>query len=95
MHNIHFGTLGLKIGDEITYIKDDTKFIVSSGNGTPENGGTMIRYHGDDSNHHYSLRYMSRRLMGDEFDETKDIFELWAYEGETLTKIWRKKQQNK
>ncbi len=93
MHDIHFGDLGLKIGDEITFIKDNKKFIVSSGNGTPDNGGTLVRYPEQGTNNLYCLRYMSRRLLADEFEETEDIFERWEYKGITLRKMWLTKNK--
>ncbi len=85
---IDFGTIGLKIGDEITFRGNKRKFLVSSGNGTPGNGGTLVRYPNGDL---YSLRLITRKLMGDDFKEEMDIFELWICEGKTLRQIYRDK----
>ncbi|OGW26533.1 MAG: hypothetical protein A2X59_00075 [Nitrospirae bacterium GWC2_42_7] len=70
------------------------------GDGTPEVGGTMVRYTdeeeaqhypNDDASHLFTLRYMTRQLLGIEFDDEKDIFELWEFKGETLRSLFIRK----
>ena len=90
MQKIDFGTIGLKIGDEIVFRKDKLKFIVASGDGTPENGGTIVAYPDDNFDQLYSLSYITKKILGNEFDEGKDIFELWEHEGKTLRSIYNK-----
>jgi len=95
MHKTDFGTIGLKIGDEIVFRKDKLKFIVASGDGTPENGGTLVAYPDGNFDHLYSLRYITRKILGNEFDKGKDIFELWEYEEKTLRSIYNINQSNR
>ncbi len=95
MYKTDFGTIGLKIGDEIVFRKDKLKFIVASGDGAPENEGTLVAYPDGNFGHLYSLRYITKKNLGNEFDEGKDIFELWEYEGKTLRSIYKKNQSRK
>ena len=44
MQDIHLGDIGQKNSDKITFVKNNRKLIVSSGNGTPDIGGTLIKY---------------------------------------------------
>ena len=86
MEKTDFGTIGLKIGDVITFTRNNQNFIV-----TTEGGGTLVCY---DKEHkprtvfwqQYSLKCMTRWLIGDEADAV-DIFELWEYEDKTLRTI--------
>lgn len=87
MHNmekIHFGTLGLKKGDTITFIPTGEEIRVSSGQGTPDNGGTLVRFPDNRDDASYSIRAMTRRLAGDRFNEDADVWRLWQYQDEDL-----------
>jgi len=90
MERFHFGLIGLKIGDEITFKKNARKFIVSSGNGTPDNGGTLVCDPENYNDGSYSLRYITRRLLGNEFDESIDIPSMWEYQGCILREMYDK-----
>ena len=90
MRELDFGDIGVKIGDEIVFTKTSQKFIVASGKGIPSNGGTLVGYP-DENREYYSLQYMTRRLMQNDFDERLDIWNLWAFEGKTLRSIYTKR----
>ena len=72
---IDFGTVGVKIGDIIKFQGNDIFFEVASGNGTPGNGGTLIRYADGSIIGSFSIRYLTRRLMKTELTEDIDVFE--------------------
>ena len=82
-----FGTVGIKIGDKVSFKDSDIGFLVASGNGTPGNGGTMVKYEDRREIGGFSLLYMTRRLLGGIIPEKTDIFELWTYKDETLRSI--------
>mgnify|MGYP001337758442 CR=1 FL=1 len=85
-----FGTIGIKIGDIITFEPLKKEFKVGSGDGVPGNGGTMI-YWREEGNHELaSLRYATRYLMKEAFQEDADIFALWTYNGQTLRDIHKR-----
>ena len=91
---IDFGTIGIKIGDIITFEPLKKEFKVGSGAGVPGNGGTMI-YWREEGNHELaSLRYATRFLMKDAFREDADIFKLWTYNGQTLREIHERNMQD-
>ena len=85
---IDFGTIGVKIGDIITFQGNDTLFSVTSGNGTPGNGGTLIGYADYSIVGSFSIRYLTKRLLGVELTDDIDVFELWSYKGRTLRSIY-------
>jgi hypothetical protein len=88
---IHFGLMGIKIGDVIKFIPTGEEFKVNSGNGTPENGGDLIinkKILGEGS---YSIRLATKRLLGECFNENADIFEFWEFEGKTLRVMYDEK----
>lgn len=87
-NNIHFGTIGLKIGDKITFRDDNDVFVVSSGNGTPDNGGSLVSYEDGREEGLFSLRFMTRMLLGDEFSDQTDIWNYWKHQGRTLREIF-------
>jgi len=94
MRNIEytdFGTLGLKIDDEICFRPTGQIFKVGSGNGTPGNGGTMIQNPGVGI---CSIRFMTRRLLNGELPDDLDIYELWEYRGKTFREISDEKKQD-
>jgi len=84
---IDFGTIGIKIGDKITFKYTGEVFLVASGNGTPGNGGTMVKYKNINGIGLYSLRLMTRIIMGGIIPEEIDIFSLWTYKGKTLRSL--------
>lgn len=93
-NKIDFGSIGIKIGDIITYEPLKKEFKVGSGAGVPGNGGTLI-YWPEEGNHELaSLRYATRYLMKNEFHEDADIFILWTYNGETLRNIHNRNTEN-
>jgi hypothetical protein len=85
---IDFGIIGLKIDDEIQYRETGGTFKVSS-----EGGGTLVRYPGGSCS--YSLKYLTRKLQGEKFDESKDIFEQWKFNGKLLRSICDTKDRPK
>ncbi len=84
IEKIHFGTLGLKTGDTITFIPTGEEIRVASGQGTPDNGGTLVRFPDNRDDVSYSIRAMTRKLTGDKFNEAADVWRLWHYQGEDL-----------
>lgn len=82
----HFGMIRLQIGERIKFLNCEDVFIVSSGNGTPDNGGTLVRRQKSrKKNHYFSLRCMTRQMLGcKELPEQTDIWSYWIYEGTTL-----------
>lgn len=94
MRKIHFGTIGVKIGDEIVFKKNGRVFFVSSGNGTPENGGTLVNDPNKKNSKLYSLLHITKKMMGDEYNEGEDIFSLWTFKGESLRSIFQREKQN-
>ncbi len=88
---IDFGTLGLKIGDEISFKPTGEIFHVGSGNGTPGNGGTLIRLTVPDSKSGcslFSIRAMTRSLRDGDLPYDLDVYQLWTYQGKTLLEIY-------
>ena len=83
MHEkIDFGTIGIKIGDIITFQPANEKYMVGSGNGTPGNGGTLLI---DPKNKSLSsLLFVTKYLLDEEFNYNIDIFQLWYYKGQSL-----------
>lgn len=78
---IDFGTIGLKIGDIIIFELTKKKYIVSSGNGIPGNGGTLIQWGTEGLR---TIKSATRYLMGPEYIEEADLFSMWSYNGRTL-----------
>jgi len=91
---IDFGTIGIKIGDIITFQGNDTLFSVASGRGIPGNGGTLIRYADERILMSFSIRYLTKRLLGTELPDDIDVFELWSYKGRTLRSIYDENIKN-
>lgn len=92
VEGIHFGTIGLKIGDRIRFRNDNIYFIVSSGEGTPNNGGTLVRGQNWTRNELWSLRLATRRLLGAKFHDGIDAWSYWSYKGKTLREIYESKR---
>lgn len=90
---IDFGTIGLKIGDKITFNKGNKLFLVASGKGIPGNGGTLVCYPGRYDGNMFTLHCITHRLMGNEYSKAEDIYELWEYRGETLRSIYNNKRR--
>jgi hypothetical protein len=82
---IHFGTLRIPMHEMITFTQTGAQYMVASGAGRPENGGTLLVVPGKGL---CSLGWLTRRLMGKEFDEDGDVWALWEYKGETLRNIF-------
>jgi hypothetical protein len=82
---IHFGTLRIPMGEMVTFIKTRENYMVASGSGRPDSGGTLLSVPGEGL---FSIRLLTRRLMGREFDEGGDVWALWEYKGETLRNIY-------
>ncbi len=90
--HIDFGHIGLRIGDAIQFDqRPEIRFIVGSGNGRPGQSGTMVQFKNGRETGYFSLRYMTRKLMGYRFKEDQDIFELWSHRGKTLRAIYNEK----
>lgn len=88
---IDFGTIGIKIGDTINFIRDPSiTYKIGSGNGTPDNGGTLLI--DEDNGSLSSITVITKKLMGKDFNTDLDIFELWLYKGETLRTMNSKKR---
>jgi len=85
--DIHFGTLRIPMREMITFTKTGAAYMVASGTGRPENGGSLLAVPGEGL---FSIRYLTRRLMGQEFDEDGDVWALWEYKGETLRNIFER-----
>ena len=90
--HIDFGHLGLRVGDALQFDpRPAIRFVVGSGDGTPGKSGTLIQYRDGRETGYFSLRVMTRRLMGHRFKEDQDIFELWSYRGKTLRAIYNER----
>ena len=89
-NRIDFGDIGIKIGDEIVFRMQPTlPFVVASGNGTPGNGGTLVKYSAPNTPRAaFSLRAITRQLLGSAFSHDSDIYELWSYRGRTLRSLY-------
>jgi hypothetical protein len=87
---IDFGTLGLKIGDEVCFKPTGEIFHVGSGDGTPGNGGTIIQTSEPDSNgcSLFSIRAMTSRLRDGNLPYELDVYQLWTYRGKTFREIY-------
>jgi hypothetical protein len=86
-----FGTLGLKIDDEICFSPSGQIYKVGSGNGTPGNGGTLIYNPDPEGCGRYSIRAITRRLLNGELPDELDIYQLWTYQGKTFREIFEEK----
>jgi hypothetical protein len=84
---IHFGTLRIPPGEMVKFTKTDTQYMVASGAGKPENGGTILSEPGKGL---FSIEYLTRLLMGKEFDKAIDVWSLWEYKSETLRSIFKR-----
>lgn len=82
---IHFGTLRIPMREMITFTRTGAQYMVASGTGRPENGGTLLAVPGEGL---FSIRLLTRRLMCKEFEEDGDVWALWEYKGETLRDIF-------
>lgn len=82
----NFEDAGIKIGETITFSKDDTSAIVKENNKVSINGNEPI-----------SLTRASRQLVGDSAKETMNPYDYWTYNGKTITELFleKLKQQNK
>ena len=82
---IHFGTLRIPMKELITFSKTGTQYMVASGTGRPENGGTLLHIPEQGL---FSIRLLTRKLMGDAFDEDGDVWALWEYNGKELRSVY-------
>ena len=81
----HFGLIGLKIGDEITFQDSVTTVTIGSGNGTPDNGGTLVSRREEPGL--ISLRLLTRNLLANAWRDDLDIWKCWRYENRTLREM--------
>lgn len=81
---IDFGTIGVKIGDTITFEPCKKEYLVGSGTGVPGNGGTLIQWENGELR---SIRNATRILMGNDFNEESDLFTMWTFKGHTLREL--------
>ncbi len=89
--HIHFGLLGIKMGQRITFIPTEEEFQVASGAGTPDNGGTLVRNPGALGPDLFSLRAATRRLLAYQLNNCDDIWALWKFRGVTLRSIYEQR----
>lgn len=82
-NRIDFETLRLPIGEEIVFRPTGDVRRVGSGCGVPGNGGSLIRAL-DITEGAWSIRYMTRVMLGDDYRPDIDPWSLWEYNGETL-----------
>jgi len=84
---IHFGTLRIPMREMVTFIRTGAQYMVASGSGRPEAGGSLLAVPGEGL---FSIQSLTRRLMAQEFDEDGDVWALWEYNGETLRSIFER-----
>lgn len=89
---IDFGDIGIKIGDEIVFIPSDEVFNVCSGDGTPGNGGTLISK--KDDHVLFTIKSITKKLLGDSYSEDIDVFSLFKFSGKNLRDIYNDKITN-
>lgn len=85
--DIHFGLIGLKIGDQISFRHTELKATVASGTGTPENGGSMVRSTEADPSVLFSLKALTRKLLDGKMNDQTDIWDIRYYEGASLREL--------
>jgi len=85
---VHFGLLGLKLGNIIEFNETGESFMVVSGNGTSENGGRLVKSEIFLGNMLFSITLATRRLLKDKYDPDVDVWELWSYKGSTLRTLF-------
>ncbi|MBS3810108.1 MAG: hypothetical protein KGY38_08145 [Desulfobacterales bacterium] len=83
MEDIDFGDIGLKIGDEIVFKENKQVLVVGSGRGIPGNGGSLVHYPCCPGNL-FTLRLMTKSLLGQKYAQEIDIWQLWEYQDKTL-----------
>jgi hypothetical protein len=93
MENIHFGLIGIKIGDIIEFMPTGDKFKVASGNGTPQNGGTLVENKKVLGTVLFDIKSATRRLLGERFDEEVDLWETWEFEGKSLRELYEGREK--
>lgn len=86
---IDFGTIGIKIGDIIVHEHTENEYKVGSGAGVPGNGGTLIQWKIGELR---SIRSATKILMGNDFNEESDLFNMWTFKGRTLREIHEQNQ---
>ncbi len=84
---IHFGTLRIPMGEKVTFSRTGAQYMVASGKGKPDNGGTVLSVPGEGL---VSIRLLTRKLMGEDFVENGDVWALWEYRGEALRAIFER-----
>lgn len=93
LDHIDFGILGLPAGEEIKFEKTGAIYVVSSGNGTPGNGGTIVVPADEVNPYLRSIRLATRELLGEGFDREADVFSFWTYRGAKLSELYAKARQ--
>lgn len=87
---IDFGTIGIRIDDVIVFESNKKKYKVASGIGVPGNGGCLIQCTENGIQSLMSIKVVTKKLMGHEYDEECDLFSLWTYNGHTLRALYNK-----
>jgi len=82
-NRIDFGTVGLGMGEEIVFTPTGFTCMVGSGIGIPGNGGSLVKVL-EKRGERWSIRAMTRQLLGDELASDLDPWALWEHQGETL-----------
>ena len=58
---INFGAIGIGIGESIVFIASGEQFMVASGDGTQENGGTLLAYPNGSGKGLFGLEYTTKK----------------------------------
>ena len=95
-NKIDFGSVGLRIGDEIRFIhSSDERFVVTCGIGIPGDGGTFVKpFKKQEESVNYSLKGMTKRLLKVSVLPDVDIWQMWEYKGKNLRTIYEENKQN-
>jgi hypothetical protein len=93
MIKIDFGDIGLKPGDVIQSYFNGETYAVASGAGIPGNGGTLVENPDKKEGGLISLRLLTRRKMGNDFEEDMYIFQLYTFRGKQLRTIYQEKRE--
>jgi len=88
--HIHFGLVGIKIGDVIHFDQSpDIAIKVGSGTGTPDNGGTLVYFVENRSFGLCPIIGMTRKLMNvKKIPDDFDLWSHWIHKGLSLREIY-------
>ena len=90
---IDFGTIGIKIGDIITFTLNGEKAKVVSGDGTPGNGGNLLNGNVAGYDGLVSITVATKKLAGSDYTEGMDVFSFWSCKGKTLRELHEENKQ--